>query len=397
MVSFIVKKFKKMAKRDQLDWDVIRRRIDGQSTAEEEQQLREWADKDERRQKFVLFAEKYYASEELPLLGEEQVDRAWDHFQTIQRQHRKSLRYAVIRWSVAALVLVALGSGWWLYAGIGRMTEKFPVAETILPGSSKACLILSNGEMVDLNAAVQQRLTDQQASISLDSTGAISYEQTGHSWEVVYNTLQIPRGGEYCLTLCDGTRVWLNAKTNLTYPVVFTGKERRVKLCGEAYFEVAHREKQPFIVETDKMEVKVLGTSFNVSSYEDEPEILTTLVSGKVQIQKTGYPEKELRPSEQAVWVRETGKMAVREVNTSVYTQWRNGKFVYRDNDLEMILRSLSRWYDLEYEFLQPELKTEKFYGVISRYADIRDLLEQFEKTGKVHFVYAGKKVIVKK
>ena len=385
-----------MDKRDNLDWRIIRRKVEGKLTVEEERQLREWIGRDLRRQAFIKSVEKYYAAEDLPVVLPEQVDNAWQRFHASAHRAGKSFYRRVIRWSMAAILLLGIGTGLWWYLSGGAVPE-VQVSGHILPGSKKACLVLSTGEIIDLDQVRQQQWSDRQAQISCDTSGQIVYEQMTESREPAFNILRIPRGGEYTLTLSDGTRVWLNAKTDITYPVVFTGMERRVKLNGEAYFEVAHNEKQPFIVETDKMEVKVLGTSFNVNAYQDEPEIVTTLVTGQIEIQQAGVPVWKLFPDEQAIWKRGSGEIAVNQVNTSAFVQWRDGKFVFRDHDLESILRILSRWYDMEYEFRQPELKKEKFYGVISRYADIRELLEQFEKTGKVHFECKDKKVIVKK
>ena len=211
----------------------------------------------------------------------------------------------------------------------------------------------------------------------------------------VYNTIQVPRGGEYSLTLADGTRVWLNSQSSLRFPVAFRGEERRVQLTGEAYFEVTPGRKR-FIVETKSVAVRVLGTAFDVNAYEDETVIRTTLVRGKVEILAGGKEACVLQPGQQSVVERATGKTGVLQVNTSLYTQWKDGRFVFRDHTLEDIMRTLARWYDMEYEFVDPGLQQQRFYGVINRFEDVKGLLAQFEKTGKVKFEYEGNRVIIK-
>lgn len=385
-----------MNKKGTLDWMVIHHKIKGTLSGPEEKELQEWMQKDTRRKKFVESAEKHDLSETFPPVGREQEDRAWARFRLSRRKAGRVVYKRILQWGVAAVFFIACGTGLWFFQTVGYFGSEQVARTVILPGSSKACLVLSDGKMIDLDRAGNRQLTDQQATICLDSTG-ITYEKRSGQGKEVFNTLRIPQGGEYSLTLSDGTRVWLNSKTELTYPVSFTGKERRVRLNGEAYFEVARNEALPFIVETDKMGVRVLGTSFNVNAYLDEPEIVTTLVSGRVQIEGTEGTERVLCPTEQAAWDRKAGIVRVRKVNTLPFIQWREGKFVFRDNNLESIMRTLARWYDLDYEFEQPELKAEKFYGMMSRYADVSELLEQFEKTGKVHFAFEGKKVVVRK
>lgn len=385
-----------MKKRDTLDWEVIRRKMEGKLTDAEQKVLRDWAGKDGRRRKFLETVRDYYAKDSLPEIGEQQMDRAWERFRISRQNERRILYRRFIRWSGAALIFIALGCGLWLYHSRQPVQYTGEKSLSILPGKNKASLVLSTGKIVELPTGGPQQLSDRQADICIDSTG-ITYKVTNSSAQPVFNTLRIPQGGEYCLSLSDGTCIWLNAETELSYPVVFTGKERRVKLKGEAYFEVACNETQPFIVETDPMEVRVLGTSFNVNAYADEPEVVTTLVSGCVQIQDSGLTVGILQPSEQALWSRKMGTLSVRKVNAASYIQWREGLFVFRDNDLATIFRILGRWYDLEYEFLEPDLKAERFYGTTGRYENIAELLQQFEKTGKVHFVYQGNKVIIKK
>lgn len=183
----------------------------------------------------------------------------------------------------------------------------------------------------------------------------------------------------------------------LTYPIAFGMSERRVRLEGEAYFEV-EPGKGRFVVETGDMNVRVLGTAFNVNAYGDEAVSRTTLVHGKVEVLTAKDDFRQvLAPGEQAVLDRASGLLDVKQVNTDLYTRWIKGQFVFRDTPLRDIMRTLARWYEMEYEFTDPELEALCFYGVISRFERVENLLEQFEKTGKVHFEYQGNKIVVKK
>lgn len=380
-----------MNKKDTLDWSLIRRKIDGTLTEQEERELKEWLGKGAERQKLFDSACKYYHREELPVIDHRRIDKAWERFGKTRRLRLYR------RWvSIAAVIVIALGGSFWLTFNEHETEHQHRLAAVpITPGNSKATLVLSSGEVIDLQRT-DQYLEDQMVSIRLDSNG-VRYESKDQVVSDAYNTIRTPQGGEYKLMLSDGTCIWLNAQTELVYPISFTGGERRVKLSGEAYFEVARNERQPFIVETDGMEVEVLGTSFNVNAYREEQDVVTTLVSGSVRIQEEGKILKTLIPSEQALWNRESANLTVRTVNTSAFIQWRTGKFVFRDHSLEEIMRTLARWYDIEYEFVSPGLKSEKFYGVIGRYEDARELLNQFEKTGKVHFEYKDHKINIKK
>ena len=226
---------------------------------------------------------------------------------------------------------------------------------------------------------------------------SLSYEENQLTKDTLYHTVEVPRGGEYHLTLSDGSKVWLNAESRLTYPAAFGTSERRVRLEGEAYFEV-EPGKGHFIVETGDMNVRVLGTAFNVNAYKNETATRTTLVHGKVEVMTGGDElQQVLVPGEQAIFDRESGQLEVKQVNTDLYTRWIKGQFVFRDTPLRDIMRTLARWYEMEYEFTDAELESLCFYGVISRFERVEGLLEQFEKTGKVHFEYQGNKVIVKK
>lgn len=377
---------------DIIDWQLVRKRVDKNLSDEERDRLECWMNKSPDHRLFVERACRYY-EREIPLVDERKISIAWQRFVQDHPQASRKMNY---RWigAVAASVLICLG-GWFLWSNSTKRIP-VPVAENVIqPGRNCAVLLLSDGQEVNLQLQqAGQVLRDNEASIYLDST-TITYESNNMQGDSVYNMIQVPRGGEYNLTLADGTKVWLNSQSTLRFPVAFRGKERRVQLTGEAYFDVTPGQKR-FIVETKNIDVRVLGTAFNVNTYEDETIIRTTLVRGKIEILVGGKETCVLEPGQQSILERSTGKVDVLQVNTSLYTQWKDGRFVFRDNTLEDIMRILARWYDMKYEFTSPDLKKQRFYGVINRFEEVEGLLAQFEKTGKVKFEYERNKIIIK-
>lgn len=376
---------------EQIDWTLIRKRIDGSLTDEERGCLECWIAGDKQRRRFVEYACRYY-ERELPVVDEARVSKAWQRFARDRKAKRIRSWYT---WSAAAVVLLVVGIGFWLLTS-REISKEMPL-QTIAFGSNSVCLVISDGTTIDLAAKEPgQTIIDKGINVRLKKE-ALSYEDNLAAGDTLYHTVEVPRGGEFHLTLSDGSRVWLNAESRLTYPIVFGMSERRVRLEGEAYFEV-EPGKGRFVVETGDMNVSVLGTAFNVKAYGDEAVSRTTLVHGKVEVLTSKDDVRQvLVPGEQALLERTSGLLEVKQVNTDLYTRWIKGQFVFRDTPLRDIMRTLARWYEMEYEFTAPELEALSFYGVISRFERVENLLEQFEKTGKLHFEYHGNKIIVKK
>lgn len=383
-----------MRHKETLDWEEIRRFIRGIASEEEKERVEDWRNGDVRRKKFMKSAERYYAAEKFPVVDEQQINRAWQRFRYSLQRPVKKIHRQTVKWSVAAVLLLGLGCGGWLYWQY-RQPEAVVTAQSgIQPGQNTACLILSDGRQMELRGQeVVRKITDQQVDIRIDTTGLV-YLPAKRSGKPAYNTILVPRGGEYRLTLADGSKVWLNAQSKLVYPVYFTEKERRIRLAGEAYFEVKAGQ-QPFIVETEDMEVRVLGTHFNVSAYADEETTATTLVSGQVEVNTGSQQKNILFPGQQAIWDKSKGETHVREVNALSYIQWKEGRFVFRNMALKDIMRTLGRWYNMEYEFTSGEAGEITFYGLLNRYQHIEELLQQFEKTGKVQFTFRGNKIYI--
>ena len=207
--------------------------------------------------------------------------------------------------------------------------------------------------------------------------------------------IYVPKGGEFELVLDDGTHVWMNSETELIFPRTFTGNERRVELVsGEAYFDVSKDKARPFIVHNKNLDLTVLGTRFNIQSYADEQEIVTTLVEGAVRLSSN---KAVLRPGEQAVYDKTTGTTQIETVDTELFTAWRHGRLVFKSARLESVLKQLSRWYDVTFVYEEEEVKDWVFSGNMKKYENGNVILGILKATGKVNFVQQDSVIYVKR
>ena len=329
-------------------------------------------------------------SVELQREGARLVERRWREFRQRVMGGRQRLWIQAIRY--AAIVLVPLAAAAYLWT-MFHPAEPATEAETpIVPGTFRAQLTLDDGRTVALDSAAFRSIGQLPEATVEVADRVLTYTRSDHAApaEVKYNTLEIPRGGEYALQLADGSRVWLNAETRLRYPVAFAGTERRVELTGEAYFEVSKDATRPFIVRANGVDVRVLGTSFNVAAYG--AEVVTTLVEGRVAVE-AGSERVTLEPDRQAVWDGE--RMEVRQVDASNYGLWRKGIFYFEDRRLEEILDALARWYGVEVFYVNPETKDMRFTVEIKRYENIDAILRRIAQTERVHFGVSGRTVTV--
>lgn len=315
------------------------------------------------------------------------------------RRGKKSIK--TIKWfRYAAVIAVILSVGGIVSYYLGTREERSGVqvmARNELPQpGSQAILILPDGCKVDLkNEASRAVLMQEKLPLSVDE-GSLSYGNVLQGDTIVeYHTLKVPRGGEYVLVLSDSTEIYLNADTRLRYPVSFQGKERRVYLSGEAYFNVKRDESKPFIVETQQLEVGVLGTTFGVRAYEDENDILATLESGRVVVRAAGQSEN-LVPDKQASFDKTTGRIEVRDVDVDLYLAWAKGRLVYDNCPLEKILSDLGRWYAFDVFYSREELRSYKFSLKMKKHEAFTRVLELIERTGDIQFDIKGKTVIVR-
>ena len=348
--------------------------------------LTRWLDEDERHWKeYTNILESLKTGNEVwkdQERGRQIMESRW---RTVKSHTiRKTVRW--ITWSkYAAVILLFVSMGiFWFVNEKKQEVENVTVAK-IEHGSMKAQLVLANGRKVDLVPETNLQLEEEGGTRILTFDNMVKYSGmdslVGQSAEVKYNTLIVPRGGEFSLELADGTRVWLNTESKLRYPVAFTGEERRVEMDGEVYFEVAKNREKPFVVTVNGVDIRVLGTSFNVSAYQED--VVTTLVTGKVQLKK-GDEQVVLLPNQQAIWSDD--KFKVKQVDARNYVLWKEGIFYFEDVDLETILDDMARWYNVTIFYVNPTLKKMKFSVEIKRYEDINEILRRIEQTKRVKF-----------
>lgn len=267
----------------------------------------------------------------------------------------------------------------------------------ISPGGNKAVLILANGQKITLTDSINGQIAVQ-SSIKITKTakGQIVYELpngvTDNDLGPEYNTIEAPTGGQWEVILPDRSKVWLNAKSSLTYPTYFTGNERKVELKGEAYFEIAHNAKMPFKVSSRGQAVEVLGTHFDIMAYDDDDIMRTTLLEGSVKISNNGY-SRILVPGEQAQ-VSDAGTKVTNDTDLEDVMAWKNGYFKFNDS-LENVMRKISRWYNIEIKYASNVDPSLRFGGKISRYKNLSSALKIMELTGNVHFKVEGRRVTV--
>lgn len=264
----------------------------------------------------------------------------------------------------------------------------------VMPGGDKAVLTLADGSTIVLDDAKDGTLTHQGNAkiIKLGAKVLYNAASDGDSKEIAYNTISTPRGGQYQIELPDGTRVWLNAASSLRFPVAFTGKERRVEIDGEAYFEVAKNKEMPFIAKTRGGEIQVLGTHFNVMAYQEEDAVKTTLLEGSVKF-TSDKNVSILKPGQQAKLNKE-GQLKIDEVDVEPVVAWKNGLFVFDNDDVSTVMRQLSRWYDVDVVYNTKNLK-RFFVGEVPRNSKLSDVLKMLEVAGEIRFEIDGKKLIV--
>jgi hypothetical protein len=309
--------------------------------------------------------------------------------------------------AAAAAVLLVVASGFLYFNGrLSQRNKPLAVAaekkrvikQDLPPGSNKAVLILGDGREVELNKATEGPIAAQgNTTVNKSGNGQLIYQLTDKlptTSSAVFNTLAIPRGGQYNLTLPDGSKIWLNAASKLRFPTQFTGKERMVELEGEAYFEVAHNQQQPFVVKVKGMQVEVLGTHFNVMAYTDEASINTTLLEGKVKLRNDHAAEVILQPGQEGVFTGSKG-FKVNKADIEQVMSWKNGYFIFNDEDLTSIMRKISRWYNVDIQY-SGGTKKLSFMGNISRFKNVTEVLNMLALTGTVQFkIEAGKITVI--
>ena len=324
------------------------------------------------------------------------VDR---ELERVMRPRRR--RLSVLLGRVATVLLPLLLGGTAIYVMYSRNNASLKNVislHDVEPGTLEAVLVTSDGTLRELQTAGNHINEKDGSKIMVDSARLNYQDNRPESvQELIYNKLLVGRGHEYMLILNDGTRVWMNSKSELSYPVAFGENVRRVRLSGEAYFEVTKDSVRPFIVEVDRgFEVKVLGTHFNIKAYDTDDSYETTLVEGKVQVSQGHKTKITLEPSEQMV-IGKDGRHEVRVVNTSYYTAWHEGWFYFNDESLEQVLIMIGRWYDVDFVFAKENLKEIAVTGKLKRFENLSVILKMLERTTGTELILENRIVKVDK
>lgn len=376
----------------------IAARLKGTIRPEEEKALEEWINESDGHRLFYerMMDQEYLAGR---LDGYEtcSLEALKERIMPLARKQGRHIRFTYRIKQIAAVLFIPLVLGG-VFLLMDEKEEKTPVVADIIPGKECAVLEMADGRQVELVPGKNLGQLQLVGAVVTNDSNCLSYQQAGKVNQLEYNTIIIPRGGEYQLTLADGSRVWLNSGTRLRYPVNFIGEKREVYLEGEAYFEVTRSEK-PFVVHGGGQNVRVLGTSFNVMAYRDEPKVQTTLVTGSVRVTLDEQSGKTvlLTPGQQAELDKNSGDITMRVVNVENYTGWKDKLFIFDEEDLETMMRKLARWYDVDISIETPDLREKIFYGVIRKYENISKILDMLKKTQNIDYSIQGKKIVIKK
>lgn len=372
------------------------RHAQGITDEAEERELHTWLAEDQQREEMfqrLMSREAWNANLRRFVKSPEEEEETWRRIlnRTVRREKRLRQRLWIQRAALFLLPLTVGAIAWWTASREDYQLEK-SATPSISPGRAQAELILPQGEHIMLGeetAIIGSGIENKDHTLNYQVSAPYPKEQ-----QESLHILRIPRGGEYTLVLADSTVVFLNAESKLQYPARFEGKERKVYLSGEAYFDVKSNPEKPFIVTAGGMDVRVYGTEFNVTAYEGE-SVRTVLVEGKVGVKTTeGSEEVQLHPGQMAE--REGNGIVVQEVDTYTYTAWKDGKFVFEEENIERIMERLARWYNLNVFYANESVKNQLFNGVLTRFTEVEDILRVIEQTATVEFEIKGNTVIVK-
>lgn len=371
----------------------------GEASLEEEQQLLNFYGS------FNNYRESH-SDQDMSSLDDKMFDRIKAGIEMNSMAEKRPVRL-LRRLSIAATLIIAASISLYFYTNqenseAENFTEINPKND-IEPGNNKAILTLADGSRISLDDAAKGFVASQgNTSITKTEDGQIVYLKNeegikGINGSSAANTIQTPKGGRYKISLPDGSRVWLNSASSLTYPTTFANSERKVKLTGEAYFEIVPNKKSPFRVESNNQVVEVLGTHFNINSYEDEDYIKTTLLEGSVRIilnSKTSNTQL-LKPGEQSLTSASRSEIKVQNTDTEKAIAWKNGYFKFKNTPIKEIMKEIERWYDVELVY-DGKLAPDEFTGYISTDVKISGVLKMLEESGGIKFTVKGRKLKVK-
>ncbi|WP_295119765.1 FecR family protein [uncultured Chitinophaga sp.] len=384
---------------------LVARYLNGACTPQEQHELFEWINRSQQDDMLKAALEDvwhtYQPEGQMPEIMSDRILNNVFKETPVLRPVKRGRPSPVIWWAAAASVVVLACTGIYLWQPpvekqVAAAPREQRFRNEVQPGGNKALLTLADGTVIELDSAGTGVLATQgSVQVKKLANGQLVYQEVdGNSLQPGTNTMSTPRGGSYKITLPDGTQVWLNASSSITYPTVFTGGERVVSISGEAYFEVAQNAQQPFKVSTRGMEVQILGTSFNINAYDDEPSVRTTLLEGSVKVVAGGQSTPPIQPGQQAK-LTSNGLTVINDVNTDETIAWKNGYFQFTDADMATVMRQLEKWYDVEVIY-EGQIPKRSFGGGMQRTLPLTKVLDILEEND-VQFRIEGKKIIVMK
>ncbi|MCU4173594.1 FecR family protein [Carboxylicivirga sp. N1Y90] len=375
----------------------IIKELNGTLSNTEHQELKNWLDDSEQNKaNYMHYKSLYLKTKEISVYKSIKKDVAWHRINNTISSKKLSIQpwFAYASATVAAAAVIAFVILFIFNTKDDQATELANL--TVQPGASKAILETGSGEYLVLDGDNKTMIQSSTGKIiGTDSLDVLSYHNNIGLDKIEFNTIKVPRGGEYQLVLSDGTKVWLNSESELRFPVAFTGDIRQVDLIGEGLFDVKQNKTKPFIVKTEYSKVKVYGTQFNVMSYPDDMLQETTLVEGSVSVIRNGK-ETIIQPGQQARLDKKSNQMFVNEVDVELYTAWKDGIFRFEEMTLDDMANKLSRWYDVEFFFANKEVRTKRFTGGVRRSTDFKFFMRMIEETTKVEVEMNGKTILVK-
>jgi len=380
--------------------ELISKDIVGLLSAEEEHFLNVW--KNECKENLILY--KTITSgvnnrSRLAYKSRIDVKSAWRNVDSHIKPRNKVIKLQEWMMRVAAVLVIGLFVSTLYYISTSDIFEAKQECSgiNILPGSTKAVLQLQNGDLVHLEENQSDSIAEIDGTLISNRNGKVEYlaqNSVPNQLKPIINTIKIPLGGEYQLTLSDGTKVWLNSESEIRYPVNFIGNNRKVDVKGEVYFDVAHNKAKPFIVGVKDVEIEVLGTEFNVEAYEDKNSVVTTLIEGSVKLSKANETII-IEPNQQAIASSDDPKFKILEVDAKNYALWKDGIFYFDMASIEDIMHKLERWYDIKVFYTNSTVKTRRFSMEVKRYENIDKILDILSATNKVRFDIKGNVITV--
>lgn len=382
---------------------LVVKKLNDQLTAVEEIEFQKWLNSsDNNRNLFEKLLDESVRKHDLQQLKAFDADRALKNVQhRVATGDKTKTIFKNYFFKLAAAIVIIFSVMLWFYKSQLRQEQfstKNQSHEKIVPGGNKAILTLANGTAINLQNAKNGTIANQ-GSIKINKTkdGKINYQALDpdetQALSTQYNTLYVPRGGQYQLTLPDGSKVWLNAESTLKYPVIFNYAERSVTLSGEAYFEVVHNEKAPFKVLSNGQTVEVLGTHFNVTSYPDDNGTITSLFQGSVKVSNS-KTSSIIKPGQMIFNNKKSNDLHISPASEDEILAWKNGYFNFNNEDIKNIMKRISRWYDVEVDF-QGDIQNKSYWGTFPRSQSLATLLKNLEQTRTIHFKVSGRRIIV--